>query len=344
VGAPAADGRRGPLSVGEGPQRDPGPAQAGPVACTVTDFAAGISAIDTEYVRPQLDASHLVVHGGRAAFVDTGTARSVPHLLAALERKGIAREAVAWVFLTHVHLDHAGGAGTLLAALPNARAVVHPRGAPHLVEPARLVAATRQVYGDAVFERLYGEVRPIPAERLVVALDGTELDLAGRRFRFVHAPGHALHHLIVHDPGARAVFSGDAFGVSYRALDVEGRPFVLPATTPTQFDPVQMAASFDRVLGCAPEAVFLTHYSRVGEVARIGADLHRDLEAYVAIALRHADDPDPAAITAALTEWHWARLDAHGHRGGHAERQAVLGDDIRLNADGLASWLGRRRG
>ncbi|MEI8258293.1 MAG: MBL fold metallo-hydrolase [Deltaproteobacteria bacterium] len=331
--------------MGEQPQLNTGPAQAGPVASGVTDFEAGISAIDTEYVRPRLDASHLVVHGGRAAFVDTGTTLSVPNLLWALDSKGVAREAVDWVFLTHVHLDHAGGAGALLEALPNARAVVHPRGAAHLVDPRRLETATRQVYGDALYEQLYGAIVPIPAARLVIAEDGSELALADRRFRFMHTPGHALHHLAIHDPEARAVFTGDTFGVSYRALDVAGRPFVLPATTPTQFDPDQLEASLDRVLGCAPDAVFLTHYSRVGDVARLAADLHAGIREYVAIARRRAADPDPlAAITAEMMAWHWARLDDHGYRGGDAERAAVLADDIRLNAAGVVSWLSRRAG
>ncbi len=327
-----------------GSQYDPGPAQAGLVACGITDFEAGISAVDTHFVRPRLDASHLIIHGSRAAFVDTGTTRSVPYLLAALEFKGIAREAVDWVFLTHVHLDHAGGAGALLEALPNARAVVHPRGAGHLADPVKLEAATRQVYGDAVYEQLYGRIVPIPAARLVIAEDGSELALAARRFRFVHTPGHALHHLVIHDPEAGAVFSGDSFGVSYRELDVDGRPFVLPATTPTQFDPDQLAATFDRVLGCAPEAVFLTHYSRVGDIARLGADLHAGIREYVASARRRAGDPDPlAAITADLRAWHWARLDEHGFKGGDAERDALLADDLRLNAAGVVSWMSRRR-
>jgi glyoxylase-like metal-dependent hydrolase (beta-lactamase superfamily II) len=330
--------------VGADSEDGPGPAPAGLVAAGIRDFEAGISAIDTRYVRPELDASHLIVHDGRAAFVDTGTTRSVPHLLAALDAKGIGRDAVDWVFLTHVHLDHAGGAGALLEALPCARAVVHPRGAAHLADPRKLEAATRQVYGDALYDQLYGPIRPIPADRLVAVGDGSELALAGRRFRFVHTPGHALHHLAIHDPDARVLFTGDTFGVSYRALDVDGRPFVLPATTPTQFDPDQLEASFDRVLGCAPEAVFLTHYSRVGEVARIARDLHASIREYVAIARRRAGDADPlAAIISEMTAWHWARLDDHGHRRGEAERSAVLADDIRLNAAGVLSWLSRRR-
>lgn len=139
--------------MSEAERRETRPAQAGLVVSGLTDYADGVTAIDTEYVRPHLDASHLIVHAGRAAFVDTGTALAVPLLLAALASKGLARDAVDWVFLTHIHLDHAGGAGALMQELPAARLVVHPRGAPHLIDPARLIVATRAVYGDETFAR-----------------------------------------------------------------------------------------------------------------------------------------------------------------------------------------------
>jgi glyoxylase-like metal-dependent hydrolase (beta-lactamase superfamily II) len=127
------------------------------IASKLTEFRAGITAIDVDYVRPRLAASHLVVDDGRAAFVDTGTTHSVPNLLAALERKGIDRAQVDWVLATHVHLDHAGGAGALMRELPNARCAVHPRGARHLVEPSKLIAGSIAVYGEERYRKLYGE-------------------------------------------------------------------------------------------------------------------------------------------------------------------------------------------
>lgn len=329
------------MSAGASP--DPRPAQAGLVVSDLTDFEDGISAVDTHYVRPRLDASHLIVERGRAAFVDTGTALAVPHLLAALEAKGIAREAVDWVLLTHVHLDHAGGAGTLLDELPNARVAVHPRGAPHLIDPSRLVAATRQVYGEAAFARLYGAVRPIPAARVVVTEDGARHALAGRTLEFLHTPGHALHHQAIYDRAAALVFAGDTFGVSYRDFDVAGREFILPATTPSQFDPEQLHASIERIVALQPRAVFLTHYSRVRDVARLAAELHRAVRDYVAIALAHADDPERARrLHAEIFAYHSGALDAHGYRGPPAQRHALLDEDVALNVQGLVAWLERR--
>ncbi|MGH7058680.1 MAG: MBL fold metallo-hydrolase, partial [Acetobacteraceae bacterium] len=140
----------------------------------------GITAVDTEYLHPGHAAAHIVQHGGHAAFVDVGTNDSVPYLLAALDALGIARDAVDYLLLTHVHLDHAGGAGRLMRELPNATAVLHPRGAPHMIDPARLIAGSRAVYGEERFSRLYGDIVPIPAERVRVTRDGDTLSLYGR--------------------------------------------------------------------------------------------------------------------------------------------------------------------
>ncbi|MFO7650890.1 MAG: MBL fold metallo-hydrolase [bacterium] len=190
--------------------------------------------VDTLYLRPGLAASHLVVDDGHAAFVDTGAAPAAPRLLAALDELGLAREQVDYLFLTHVHLDHAGGAGQLMRALPNARAVLHPRGAPHLIDPTRLVAGSIQVYGEALYRQLYGELIPIPAERVVIAEDRQRIVLGGRTFEFIDAPGHAKHHHCPIDLDYREVYSGDNFGICYREFDTARGPFMLPTTTPVQ--------------------------------------------------------------------------------------------------------------
>src|ERR1700722_8927967 len=165
----------------------------------LTRYPHRITAVDAEYIRSGLAAVHIVEQAGRAAFVDTGTTHSVPYLLAALAELGIERSAVDFIFLTHVHLDHAGGAGALMQALPNARAVLHPRGAAHLIDPAELLRASIDVYGEAVYRRLYGEIVPLPKERVLVTKDLERMNLAGRPFEFVHTPGHAMHHHAIVD-------------------------------------------------------------------------------------------------------------------------------------------------
>ena len=307
---------------------------------SLIDFEAGITAVDTEYVRPGLDASHLVVQGDRAAFVDTGTSHSVPLLLAALEAKGLEPAQVDWVFVTHVHLDHAGGAGMLMEALPNATAVMHPRGARHMVDPTRLVEGSMAVYGEEAFNQLYGEIRPIPAERIREVVDGERISLADREFELIHTEGHARHHYCIVDEFAAAIFTGDCFGISYRELDTSAGPFIFPTTTPVQFDPEAAHATIRRLLSYAPKRVYLTHFSCVRAPAALAPQLHRDLDAYVKIALEHREDEDPeASIHSALRDWTFARLDEHGVDPDPEFREEVLRMDLALNAQGLAVWL-----
>jgi glyoxylase-like metal-dependent hydrolase (beta-lactamase superfamily II) len=299
-----------------------------------------VIAIDTHYVRPHLDAAHLIIQSGRGAFVDTGANSSVPHLLAALDNQGLGRGDVDYVFLTHVHLDHAGGAGTLMQALPNARCVVHPRGARHMIDPAKLVAASKDVYGDERFNQLYGELVPIPAERVITVEDGQCLDLAGHEFEFIHTPGHANHHYCIVDKTSRVVFSGDTFGLSYRELDTENGAFIMPITTPSQFDPDAAHKSIDRIMSYGPHAIYVTHYSRVEGLEKLAADMHEQIDGYVAIARRNAHLPDRMQrMNTELFEYIDQRLDAHGVKKDTRFRHALLDGDIKLNVQGLEVWL-----
>lgn len=310
---------------------------------------AGITAVDAHYVRPRLDASHVIVDAGRAAFVDAGTNHSVPQLLEALETLGVAREAVDWVFLTHVHLDHAGGAGSLMRALPNARVVIHPRGAPHMADPGRLIAASIAVYGEQAYRELYGDLVPIAAERIVAAADGQRFELGARTLECIHTPGHALHHQTIVDRAHALAFTGDTFGLSYREFDVDGRALVVPTTSPTQFDPAQLLASIDRIRALGLESLYLTHYSRVTDIARLAASLRRQIEAMVAAAQSAADacGPDRARcrdrIVAAIRDLWIDLAGSHGVADPEARVEQVLGLDLSLNADGLLAWLERAR-
>ena len=302
----------------------------------------GVYLVDTLYVRPGLAASHIVVDGDRAAFIDTGPAPAAPRLLAALDELRLAREQVDYVFLTHVHLDHAGAAGQLIEALPNAKAVLHPRGAPHMIDPARLIAGSIQVYGEERYRALYGEVLPIPAGRVVVTEDGTRLELGRRTFEFIDAPGHAKHHHCPIDLDHREVYSGDNFGICYRDLDTAAGPFMLPTTTPVQFDPDAFHATIDRLMSYRPPRVFQTHFGPVDQLERLARDLHATIVELVRIARQHARAPDRRArIEADMFRWISVRLDEHGYTGDRAQRHALLDEDVRLNTAGLEVWLDR---
>jgi glyoxylase-like metal-dependent hydrolase (beta-lactamase superfamily II) len=293
----------------------------------LTDFPDGITAIDTDYVRPRLDASHLLVDHGRAAFVDTGTTLSVPNLLAALDARGIGRDQVDWVLTTHVHLDHAGGAGELMRHLPNARCATHPRGARHLVDPAKLIAGSIAVYGETRYRELYGDIVPVAEDRMFVPADGERISVGRRNLELIHTPGHALHHYCVVDLDTRRIFPGDNFGISYRDFDVDGRELIFPTTTPVHFDPV---------------AMYLTHYSQVLQLDRLADDLKRRVDELAQLARSLASEPDRASrlrseMFALMSAW----LDAHGYPGDVAERHRLIDDDVELNAQGLEVWLDR---
>ncbi|MFN8090738.1 MAG: MBL fold metallo-hydrolase [Vicinamibacteria bacterium] len=311
---------------------------------SLEDLGDGIVAIDTGFQRPFFDASHLIVERGRAAFVDVGTAHSVPRLLAALHAAGLARDAVDWVILTHVHLDHAGGAGQLMAALPSAKLVVHPRGARHMIDPSKLWAGASEVYGAETMERTYGSLLPVAADRVVEAPDGFAIELGGRPLLFLDTPGHARHHVCVWDEASRSMFTGDTFGLAYRELASARGALVLPTTTPVQFEPDALRASVDRLVSHGPRQMILTHYSRVTEVERLAADLHRETDELVALGRSVDGRPDRATrLRAGVRELFRGWVRDHGAPLPPERVDELLALDVELNAQGLEVWLDREK-
>ena len=308
------------------------------------DYGNGIIAFDAGYVRPILAAIHLIIDEGRVAFVDTGSNDSLPNVLSALDKLGLGRDAVDYIILTHIHLDHAGGAGLLMGEFPQAKLVVHPRGSRHMAEPSKLVAGVTAVYGQEYVEKVYGEIQPIPAARIIDAHDGLTLQLGGRELLMIDTAGHAKHHICIVDRKAGAIFSGDMFGLSYREFDVDGRQFILPTTSPTQFDAAEMHASIDRLMSYQPTAMYLTHYAQLTDLPAKAADLHRRLSHQVAIAEAHAADGERRheAIKQETTAYLLAELRDHGCTLPEATILDVLATDLELNAQGLAYWLDHR--
>lgn len=304
-------------------------------------YGDGIFALDSVYDRRLQTAIHLVVERGRIAVVDTGTTRAVPRVLAALASLGAAPEDVDYVVLTHVHLDHAGGAGQLIARFPAARLTVHPRGARHMADPGRLLAATVAIYGEEATRSTYGEVLAVPRERIVETPEGAALGLAGRELQFFDAPGHARHHVVVRDAKTGHFFAGDCFGLSYRELDLGARQFVFPTTSPSQFDPAALHRSIDRMLAQQPGALYLAHFGRLRDLQRLAGDLHRLIDAHAALAERHrhAGAERHRLLEEGIAGLLLAESDRQGWRLPRAELLALFALDIELNAQGLASWL-----
>ncbi len=305
------------------------------------DYDHGISAVDSGFLRPWLAAVHLIIEGDRAAIVDTATSTAVPRVLSALAEKGIAPAQVDYVILTHIHLDHAGGAGLLMAKLPNARLCVHPRGVRHMIDPSRLIEGTIAVYGEAHTRAVYGEVLAIAEERILVMDEGACIALNGRELRCFDTPGHARHHFCVHDSRSNHVFTGDTFGLAYRELEVDGRCSVFPTTSPVQFDPPALHRSVDRIIALRPEAVYVTHFGQVRDVERLGADLHRLIDAHVVLG-RAQQDAGLERHTRLKQGLERMLLEESERQRWPLTREHVLelfALDIELNAQGLAIWL-----
>ncbi|MCX7060784.1 MAG: MBL fold metallo-hydrolase [Gammaproteobacteria bacterium] len=321
-----------------------------PAALPATvDYAHGITCIDTEQVRPGQACCYLIGSGQRSgtaqyAFVDCGTSLSVPGIKAVLAARGIGLDQIAYVMPTHVHLDHAGGAGLLMRECGHAKLVVHPRGAKHLIDPAALIAGATAVYGPKQMAAMYGEIVPIDASRVIVADDGYRLDFDGRELLFIDAPGHARHHYAIWDEQSRGWFAGDTFGLSYRVFDGPNGATLLPTTTPVQFEPDAWLQTIDRFMAADPDWMYLTHYGRVGNVQQLAADLRGDLAMYQSIALHLADAPDRhARIVEALTLHALEELAAMAAPVSDDTARDWLAFDLELNAQGLGVWLDRQK-
>jgi glyoxylase-like metal-dependent hydrolase (beta-lactamase superfamily II) len=293
----------------------------------------GISVVDTGFVRPRFDASYLIIENGRAAFIDTGPNNAVPRLLAALAAHGLERDAVDYVIPTHVHLDHAGGVGLLMQHLPSAKLVIHPRGARHMIDPSVLMGGVRAVYGDEVAARDYGELVPVPAERVVTTSDMMVLELGGRPLLFFDTPGHARHHHCIWDEASRGWFTGDTQG-----------PYIVPATAPVQFDQKALHESVARLLARKPTFMYLTHYGAVREAEKLAVQYMAQVDAMADAARSLADAPGRHdKLKRAFGDIYIAELRRSGSTRPDTFLRMLLATDIELNAQGLGAWLDRKQ-
>jgi len=293
--------------------------------------------IDCDYIQPKLAAAYLRIQGDEAAFIETNTAHAVPKLLAALAAEGLSPEQVRYVIVTHVHLDHAGGASALAKACPNATVLAHPRAARHLIDPSKLVASAEAVYGVERFAELYGKIEPIDAGRVRSLDHGATVDFNGAPLQFLHTRGHANHHFIVHDAARESVFTGDTFGLVYPQLQ-RGKRIAFPSTSPTDFDAAAAHASVDVVLSLGVKRAALTHFGEIEDLDVVGAQLHRALD--LAGSLVEASIPltpaEAEAMCRAKLEEAFHRVAAEAGISLEKEDLELCELDLALNAQGLA--------
>jgi glyoxylase-like metal-dependent hydrolase (beta-lactamase superfamily II) len=281
----------------------------------------------------RLTAGYLI-EGPAPVLVETGSQTSVPALLAALEEHGMTADQLAGVAVTHIHLDHAGGVGDVARAFPRATVYVHERGARHLVDPERLVRSAGQVYGE-LLDTLYGRLEPTPAERIHVLADGETVEIGpGRRLTTVDSPGHAKHHLALHDSESGILFAGDAVGVRLPDAGV-----LRPSTPPADFDLDQAITSLRKFRARSPAGVALAHYGLLPEPLAMLEEAEGILRRWAEVA--EAAWRAGADIATALDDAFAAEL--VGVEPEHRTKLETL-SGIHSNAAGLRRWLETTKG
>jgi glyoxylase-like metal-dependent hydrolase (beta-lactamase superfamily II) len=300
----------------------------------------GIYLLDAHYLRDNLAAVYMIVEGDSVALVETANAPSLKYVLEALSKLNLTSEAVKYILLTHIHLDHAGGAGSYMAAFPNAKLVVHPKGVRHMIDPSYLEAGVVGVYGQEFVDKVYGKLAPIDASRIINAEDGLTINLNGRQLICRDTPGHANHHNIIIDGKTGGIFSGDIFGVAYPELNFKDKRLVFPTTTPVNFSPEKMLNSIKLIESYAPKYVYLTHFGQIGNVEEIANELRRMVTDYVTITHDSAGAQDVVAeIANRLKQYIVLQAKSLGLPLSADEVLALLEMDMQINAQGLAVWL-----
>lgn len=306
----------------------------------VVEAGPGIYRIDLfERGRAQRAAAYLVDGGGVCALVEVGARTSIDSLRGGIAALGIDEEQIRYLVVTHVHLDHAGAVGALAALWPWTRVVVHPRGARHLIEPARLEASARTVYKER-YDEYFGALTAVPEGRVWAAEDRARISLGEREMVLLHTPGHAPHHMAVEDVATSGLFTGDSAGVVYPGLGPWRVALHLPTTTPPRFDPERMAQSLDRLKARGPKRLYFTHFGAAEPAQALLEASAAQAFAWAALA-READTPE--ALRAALRERIEGQLAAAGVGDiAAAWRAADLEFDLDLNSQGL--WVYARAG
>ncbi|OMP66969.1 MBL fold metallo-hydrolase [Domibacillus epiphyticus] len=205
-----------------------------------------------------------IFHESKKAIIETSASPSIPYLLKGLKELEIDPDEIEYIIVTHIHLDHSGGAGLFLTYCPNAKIIVHPKGARHLSDPTRLIASAKTVYGEN-FTELFDPILPVPADRIIEMEDGGTIDLGGRILSFIHTPGHANHHFSIYDEKSNGIFTGDTAGIRYAQLADEGEAFYLPTTSPNQFNPDEMKKSIKTMMSYHPDRIYFGHYGMSDE-------------------------------------------------------------------------------
>lgn len=296
--------------------------------------------LDTGFIKEGIAACYLIQSGEEYALIETGIRSTVADISTLLSQFKISNKQLKYIIPTHVHLDHAGGVGLLMQQYPGAKLIVHPYGAAHMEDPAKLQAGAIAVYGEEAFHKTYGDLIPVDADRIITADDLFELKLGDRLFTFYDTPGHARHHFCIHDSLSNGIFTGDTFGLAYPELSFDGKPFIFPTTTPVQFNPQDMKDSIRRLMGLNPDRLFLTHYGEIKASTYLMDEMNAQIDDFVNLTIEHKDSPNLVSdLSQALQEYLINRKTKQGMSLESSFVKKIIKADSQLNAQGLAVWL-----
>lgn len=280
-----------------------------------------------------------VLHEEELTLIEVGPSPSVRYIKRGLEELGYSLAEVKYIIVTHVHLDHAGGAGFLLQHCPNATLIVHPRGGRHLIDPTKLAAGARAIYGDS-FSEIYDPIVPVPADRVVEKSEGDTLTIGPEcTLEFWDTPGHAKHHFSIYDPVSNGIFTGDTTGVRYELLLKDGIEFYLPTTSPNHFNPNDMHASIKRVLEKNVERVYFGHFGMTENPKEALEQVSEWLDIYMETAEEVIDEGgDYNEIARRILGKVKAHLSKFGIPDDH-EVYIIINLDIQISALGIMDYF-----
>jgi glyoxylase-like metal-dependent hydrolase (beta-lactamase superfamily II) len=284
----------------------------------------------------------------KITLIETSASPSVPYILEGLGALGISPADISYIIVTHIHLDHAGGAGLMLKHCPEAKVIVHPKGARHLSDPSRLIQGAKAVYGDK-FKQLFDPIVEIPEDRLIIKDDGDTLQIGNNvALEFLDTPGHANHHFSIYHPRVNGIFSGDTAGIFYPQLYRKGIEFYLPSTSPNQFDPEKMLQSINRFKELKIDRVYFGHYG----MSENPGEAYRQVESWLKIFVEEAkqaliDESDSAKHVDTITQRLYDKIKTHLQHQGLEDSHPIyelLYLDVNVSAMGLAHYLNKSNG
>lgn len=284
----------------------------------------------------------------RVTLIETSASPSIPYILDGLQTLGVSPADISYIIVTHIHLDHAGGAGLMLQHCPNAKVVVHPKGARHLADPSRLIMGAKAVYGDK-FSELFDPILEIPEDRLIVKGEGDTLKISEElTLQFLDTPGHANHHFSIYHPLTNGIFSGDTAGIFYPQLDREGIEFYLPTTSPNQFDPEKMLHSINRFKKLEVQRIYFGHYG----MSENPSEAFRQVESWLGVFIEEAkqvvlEEKHAEKQVEHITKRLYNKIKIHLTQLGLQDKHPIyelLYLDVNVSAMGLAHYLSKTTG